>query len=432
MNYHEALEYIHGTYKFGSKLGLENISYLLKLLGDPQKDLKIIHIAGTNGKGSTAAFINEVLKEAGYKVGLYTSPYLETFTERIRINGVNIPEEELAEVTYIVKEKIELMVKEGRNHPTEFEVVTAIAFYYYAKEKIDFLILEVGLGGRLDATNVVEKPLISVITPIGYDHMEYLGDTIEKIAFEKGGIIKDNSLVVTYPQESGAIGVIEELCTEKNSRLIVVSFDDINIHNSSIEGQEFTITVMDKAYKNIKIHMVGQHQIYNSATALTVLEALKKHHGIKIDDDSIYRGFLNTRWPGRLEVMKHDPLTIIDGAHNIHGAEALAKTLENQLENFSITLVLGMLKDKDVGGFVDKIVPLVDRVVLTKPDNPRAMEPQQLSEKLVRYNKEVYVEVEIGKAVDCAFKLTKATEAIVVAGSLYMIGEARKHIRENY
>ncbi|HZK58130.1 MAG TPA: folylpolyglutamate synthase/dihydrofolate synthase family protein, partial [Clostridia bacterium] len=325
MNYEQALDYIHGTYKFGSKLGLENTKYLLGLLGNPHKNLKVIHVAGTNGKGSVSSYIHTILKEEGYKVGLYISPYLEEFTERMIINGKEIPRERLAEVTEVVKEKVEQMVKDGKNHPTEFEVVTAIAFYYYAQENVDFLVLEVGLGGRLDSTNVVGDPLVSVITPIGYDHMEYLGETLEEIAYEKGGIIKEGGFTLLYPQEKEAMGVLENLCNERNNKLFVIDFDELTIHRSNMEEQVFSANILGKSYNNAKIKLAGLHQIYNACTALGAIEILKEHRNINISDEAILGGLGNTKWAGRFEVLQKEPLIIIDGAHNLHGADSLRR-----------------------------------------------------------------------------------------------------------
>lgn len=426
MNYQEALDYIHGTYKFGSKLGLENIKYLLSLLGDPHKKLKIIHVAGTNGKGSTSSYIHSILKEAGYRVGLYTSPYLEEFTERMRINGENIPKDKLANITAIIKEKIEGMVKEGKNHPTEFEVVTAIAFYYYAKENIDFLVLEVGLGGRLDATNVVEDPLLSVITPIGLDHTEYLGDTLDKIAYEKGGIIKENSFVLSYPQAAEVIDVFRNLCAERNSKLFVTSFNELTIHKSTIEEQVFSVNILGNVYDNIKIQLVGIHQIYNACTALGAVEVLRKYRNINISDEAVLGGLYNAKWPGRFEVLQRDPVVIIDGAHNLHGAEALRKSIEALLKDYKITFVIGMLQDKDVEGVLKDIIPLMNKVIATRPANPRAMKAIDLADKLKVFGKETYISEDIKEAINMAIEVTKTNEAIVFAGSLYMIGEVRK------
>lgn len=426
MNYQEALDYIHGTYRFGSKLGLENIKCLLSLLGDPHKKLKVIHVAGTNGKGSTCSYIHSILKEAGYSVGLYTSPYLEEFTERMRINGENIPKDKLANITAIVKEKIEQMVEEGKNHPTEFEVVTATAFYYYAQENVDFVVLEVGLGGRLDATNVVENPLLSVITPIGLEHTEYLGDTLDKIAFEKGGIIKENSIVLSYPQENEVVNVFENICKERNSKFFSINFDNLYIHKSDVKEQTFSTNILGNNYNNLKIKLVGVHQVYNACMAIGVIEILKQHRNIHISDEAILNGLSNTKWPGRFEVLKENPLIIIDGAHNTHGAAALKKSIESLLKDYKITFVIGMLKDKDVHGVLKDIIPLMNKIVATTPNNPRAMKAKDLAYKLEEFEKEVYADENIKDALNMAVKVTKPNEAIVVAGSLYMIGEVRK------
>lgn len=430
MNYEQALNYIHGTYKFGSKLGLENIKYLLSLLGNPHENLKIIHVAGTNGKGSTSSYIHSILKEEGYRVGLYTSPYLEEFTERMRINGENIPKKRLAEITGIVKEKIEQMVDEGKNHPTEFEVVTAMAFYYYAQENVDFLVLEVGLGGRLDATNVVSNPLVSAITPIGFDHTEYLGDTLGKIAYEKGGIIKENGFVVSYPQEKEVIEVFENLCEERNSKLFVTSFDELAIEKSNIEEQVFSVNILDKFYENVKIQLVGIHQIYNACTALGVIEVLRKYRNISISDEAVLRGLYNTKWAGRFEVLRREPLIIIDGAHNLHGADALRKNIDTLLKGYKITFVVGMLQDKDVEGVLEDLIPLMNKIIATRPDNPRAMKAIELAEKLKVFGKETYFYENIEEAINMAVKVTGEGEAIVFAGSLYMIGEVRKTLKK--
>lgn len=430
MNYQEALDYIHGTYKFGSKLGLENIKYLLGLLGNPHKKLKIIHVAGTNGKGSTSSYIHSILKEAGYKVGLYTSPYLEEFTERMRINGEDIPKEKLARITAIVKEKIEQMVREGKNHPTEFEVVTAIAFYYYAEENVDFLVLEVGLGGRLDATNVVEDPLLSVITPIGLDHTEYLGDTLDKIAYEKGGIIKENGFVLSYPQEDEVVEVFEGLCKERNSKLFFTSFEGLEIHKSTVEEQVFSVDILGTFYDHIKVQMVGLHQIYNACTALGAVEVLRRYRKIKIDDEAVVNGLYKAKWPGRFEILRKSPLIIIDGAHNLHGARALKKSIQSLLKDYKITFVVGMLQDKDVQGVLEDVIPLVDQVIATRPNNPRAMSAEDLADKLKSFNKETYVCADIQNAINKALEITKQEEVILFAGSLYMIGEVRRLLKE--
>ncbi len=429
MNYEQALDYIHGTYKFGYKLGLENPKYLLNLLGNPHKSFKAIHVAGTNGKGSVSSYIQTVLREEGYRVGLYISPYLEEFTERMSINGKDISREKLAEVTTLVKEKVEQMVKDGKNHPTEFEVVTAIAFCYYAREDVDFVVLEVGMGGRLDSTNVIDTSLISVITPIGYDHMEYLGDTLEEIAYEKAGIIKENGLVLSYPQEEEVMNVLKSTCEEKNSKLFIMDFDELNIHRSSIDEQIFSTNILGEHYNNVEIKLAGIHQVYNACMALGAVKILREYRNVAISDESIFNGLYNTKWPGRFEVLRKKPLIIIDGAHNLHGANSLRKNIETLLGNYKIILVIGMLQDKDVRAVLKDLIPITSKVVATRPSNPRAMDAADLAEELKTFGKETYVYDDIKKAIDKAISITGQDEAIIFAGSLYMIGEVRRILK---
>lgn len=424
MNYDETLKYIHGTYKFGSKLGLENITYLLDLMGNPNEKLKIIHVAGTNGKGSTSSFIASVLKAAGYKVGLYTSPYLEEFTERIRVNGENIPKKDLGEVTSFVKENVDKMVECGMNHATEFEIVTAIGFEYFKRQNVDFVVLEVGLGGRFDATNVVENPLVSVITPIDFDHTDYLGDTLDKIAYEKAGIIKENSFVASFPQQKEAMKVIEEVCRVRNGKLIKAPIDSIEILKQDDRGQSFNVEYGNEKLKNITISMLGKHQIENATVALTALYILEKEHDVKISRSALYKGFKENIWPGRLEIIKRKPLILIDGAHNPQGMKALSKVLKELFSDRNIILGIGILGDKDAS-MLDEIVPLANKLVLTKPNNPRAMSVENLEKILEKYEKITLKKEKIVDAVEEALFLANDDDVVVFAGSLYMIGEVR-------
>lgn len=430
MNYNEALEYIHGTYKFGRVLGLDNITKLLSLLDNPQDDLNIIHVAGTNGKGSTCSFINSMLISSGYKVGLYTSPYLESFTERIRIDSENIQENELARVTEIVKSKVDDMVKEGFNHPTEFEIVTAIAFYYYKEQNIDFVVLEVGMGGRFDATNVIKNPLINVITPISIDHTDYLGDTLEKIAYEKGGIIKENCEVIMYPQNKESEAVIKNIAKEKNCTFTMANIEDKEITKMDILGQVFNCKVKDRVYENLEIQLIGKHQVNNAIVALNVIDILKDKYNFEISDKNIYKGLKNTKWAGRIEVLKKHPLFIIDGAHNEDGANSLCNTIDNYIGDKNITLVLGMLKDKDVRKVCEILIPRCKNIITTKPNNPRAMKASELKEIINKLNKDCTSCGNIDEAVRLALKNSSKKDAIICAGSLYMIGNIRSMVKK--
>ncbi|MCC0634680.1 bifunctional folylpolyglutamate synthase/dihydrofolate synthase [Clostridioides sp. ES-S-0001-02] len=431
MKYEEALEYISQTNKFGIRLGLENIGKLLELLGNPQETLNIIHVAGTNGKGSVCSFISNILRESGYKVGLYTSPYLETFTERIRVNGENIPQEDVARIIGLIKEKIEDMVSQGYAYPTEFEVVTAMAFYYYSEQKVDFVALEVGLGGRYDATNIITKSLVSVITSISLDHTGILGDTIEKIAYEKAGIIKENGIVLVYDQTDEAKDVIKSVCKEKNAKYIEVNFDDINIKKSNINSQIYDCNIMGETYKNLEIMLIGEHQINNSILAMSVLKYLKDIKKLdNISEESIRKGLITTKWPGRIEKIKESPIFIIDGAHNEDGAKSLAKALDKHFKDKKLTLLIGMLEDKDIDGVLDILMPKFSKVVTTTPNNPRAINSDILKEKILKYVSDVTSKHEIEDAVNYTLEISNKDDIIISAGSLYMIGTVRTLVKK--
>lgn len=425
MNYNEALQFIHESHKFGMRLGLDNIKKLLELLGNPQNNLKIIHVAGTNGKGSTCSFISSILKESGYKVGLYTSPFLETFTERIRVNGENISEEEVGKIVSLIKEKIEIMVSEGYSYPTEFEIVTAMAFYYYNQEKVDFVALEVGLGGRYDATNVIDKPVVSAITSISLDHTGILGDTLAKIAFEKGGIIKEDCPTIVYPQQEEASEVIKNICAEKKSKYIECDFKNIEIKSSNINSQIYNCNINGKELRDLEIKLIGDHQIKNSIVALNVIEYLNDIKITNISEENIRKGLLETKWPGRIEKISENPMFIIDGAHNEEGAKSLANSIDKYFENKNKILVIGMLEDKDIESVLDLLIPKFNKVITTTPDNPRAIDANKLKEKIERYNIEVTCKPNIKEAVGYALEISNKDDVIISAGSLYMIGNVR-------
>lgn len=421
MNYQDAIDYIHNTHKFGMKLGLDNIKRLLMHMGNPQSNLKFIHVAGTNGKGSICAFINSILFEAGFKVGLYTSPYLEEFEERMRINNQNIPKDKLIYYVEYIKPIIEKLVDKGYNHPTEFEIITAIAFKYFCDENVDFVVLEVGLGGRFDATNVIDSSLVSVITTIDYDHMDKLGDTLEKIAFEKAGIIKENGTVVSFYQKDEALKVIEEASRLKNASLSVMDINDVKIKESNSNHQVFDY----KNYKNLKISIIGKHQIYNASLAVMAVEKLKQY-GINISEDMIKRGLINAKWPGRIEVISKSPLIVIDGAHNPQGMAALKEAL-NLFTYNRLILVIGMLKDKDTDSMLKLIVPEADLIITTKPISDRAYTAEELSQKIA-YDDVLHFE-NIDDAINEALKSAGKNDLILFCGSLYMIGHVRMYLK---
>ncbi|HOQ36754.1 MAG TPA: folylpolyglutamate synthase/dihydrofolate synthase family protein [Acetivibrio sp.] len=420
MNYDQAIEYIHGTSKFGVKLGLENVKTLLDLMGNPHKNLRYVHVAGTNGKGSTVAFIGSILVESGYRVGIYTSPFIQRFTERIRINNDEISKEDLARIASFVREKVEIMVSKGFNHPTEFEIVTAIAFQYFFEQDCDIVVLEVGLGGRFDSTNVIDDPLVSVITTISYDHMDILGDTLSKIAFEKAGIIKDGTNVVLYPQADEAERVFEEVCKEKKAKLNKISFDVAKILGFSIDGQEFNY----KEMKSLRISLLGKHQIKNAVTAIEAVSVLREK-GYNITEDSIRKGLLKAKWPGRLEVLCRKPVFIIDGAHNLEGARALTGFLKEYFPQNKIVFIMGILKDKEYLSIIEEVVPYAKYIITVTPQNKRALPAKELSEIIKRYCNNIVTSDTIEGAVKKSLELTPEDGLICAFGSLYYIGEVR-------
>ncbi|MCS3916438.1 dihydrofolate synthase/folylpolyglutamate synthase [Caldanaerobacter subterraneus subsp. tengcongensis MB4] len=422
MTYEEAIQYIHSTYKFGMKLGLENIKRLLGYMGNPEKNLKIIHVAGTNGKGSTSSFISSILKEAGYKVALYTSPYLEEFEERMKINGENISREKLVYYVEYIKPIIARMVQEGYNHPTEFEVITAIAFKYFSDEEVDFVVLEVGLGGRFDATNAISSSLVSVITSIDYDHMDKLGNTLGDIAYEKAGIIKKKGVVVSFYQQEEALKVISDACEVREAYLTILDKNNIVIKEQNSDFQVFDY----KNFKDLKITLLGTHQIYNASLAVEVIQKLKNIYGYQISEEAIKRGLMNAKWPGRLEVMKKRPYVVIDGAHNPQGMTVLKESLK--LFNYRrLILVIGMLKDKEVDKMLNIITPVADVIITTTPLSDRACGAKDLASKISRNS--VFAVDQIDKAVNEALKMAGEEDMVLFCGSLYMIGHVRKLLR---
>lgn len=424
MRYEDALQYIHQLNKFGMRLGLERIEYLLKALGNPHEGFRSVHIAGTNGKGSTAAMISSILIESGHKTGLFTSPYLERFTERIRINNREIPEEQVALFISKVIPIIDEMKKKGFENPTEFEVVTAMGFDYFSRENIDVGVIEVGLGGRLDSTNVI-TPVTSVITPISFDHTSELGNTLRRIAGEKAGIIKEAGTTVSAPQHEEAYRIIEETCIKKGNTLFVVGKDIMyELKDYSFYGSTFDLKGIIGEYKNLKLPLAGKYQIINASTAVGAVETLIMK-GINIDEEAIFKGLEKTRWPGRLEMISQMPRILLDAAHNLSGIRTLREAIEHDLEYDKLILVIGILKDKDYKGMLEMIIPLADIVIATKPDSPRALDTETLVKEISGYGVEVYKEDSIENAVKTACSMAGLRDLVCFTGSIYMIGRVR-------
>ncbi|MDM8533902.1 folylpolyglutamate synthase/dihydrofolate synthase family protein [Clostridiaceae bacterium HSG29] len=423
MNFDESVNYIESLTKFGIKLGLENIENLLNLMGNPQKELEIIHIAGTNGKGSTSNFIYETFVNSNIGVGLFTTPHLSYYNEKIRYNGNFISDSDLAEVTTFVKSKVDIMLEKKMTHPTRFEVLTAVVLEFFKRKKLKYAILEVGMGGRLDSTNVIKNPLISIITPISMDHTQYLGDTIEAIAFEKSGIIKDNRPVITTNTKKEILDVIKKKAKSTNSILEVVNAKAYEIKNISIDGIEFN-------YKNdnYSISMIAEYQVENAILAIETMNKLRDENLINISNEEIKKGIEKANWAGRFEIINKEPLIIIDGAHNLDGVKALRKSIDNLFKNKKILAVFSMLGDKDVKKSIDEIIGLFDKVIVTKVNNYRAMEKNELLNLVKSKNNNVeYIDLE--DAINNIKSYSKDYDATIIFGSLYMIGDFRKAIK---
>lgn len=431
--YTKALDYIYDLTKYGIKLGLKNINYLLYLLGEPHKKLKIIHVAGTNGKGSTCSLISSILQSSGYKVGLYTSPHLVDFTERIKINHKSISRKKVSELLERIKPSIKKVANTSYyGHPTFFEVITSMAFLYFFEEQIDFLVLEVGLGGRLDATNVCE-PLISVITHIDYDHMDKLGNSLEEIAREKGGIIKPEGIVISSKQYEEAFNEIKKIANKKNS-LIYSTGKEINykIVKSDINGVIFDLKGIYHNYKNLHTPLLGRHQADNATTAITTIEALKIK-GLNISEKAIRDGLEKVKWVGRLEIIQNNPTLILDGGHNPNGVKIMQQSLVEIFSYHRLILVIAIFADKDYKKMIQILAPTADFIIATKVKSPRATPPQIIAKEAVQYidKNKIIVTESIPQAIRCALSNSKKDDLICITGSLYTVGEAKRYFNRN-
>ena len=426
MNYREAMEYINGIAKFGSHLGLDNIRTLMHYLGDPQDDMQYVHVAGTNGKGSTVSYISHILMAAGMKTGIYTSPFIQRFSERIKVNDTEISDEDLARLTGTVKEAVDRMKDDGCGCPTEFEVVNAIAFLYFKENSCDICVLEVGLGGRLDATNVIRCPLLAVITTISYDHMEILGDTLAKIAYEKAGIIKEGGDVLIYPQKAEAEEIFEKVCRERHATLHRAAMP-VKLLKADLDGQSFLMAGSGEMHTGL----LGNYQINNAALASDAALILKEK-GLPLDDEIIRTGIAETVWPGRFELVGRNPDFIIDGSHNVEGMQKLRDSLNIYFGGKKIIFILGILKDKQYEEMIDIILPMAEKIFTVTPPTPRALTSCCLAQIInsrggVRAEACETVETACEKAQSLAAikKNTSENEVICACGSLYYIGQVR-------
>lgn len=420
------IDRIHEFNRFGMVLGLDRMEELLRRLGNPQDDLKVIHVAGTNGKGSVSKYLEEGLSACGYKMGLYTSPYIETFNERIRYAGADISDEDLEYYGQKVVSAAEAMVADGLDSPTEFEVVTAIAFLYFAGRQADITILEVGLGGIGDSTNVVKSPLASVITSISYDHMAQLGSSLAEIAVNKAGIIKTGCPVIANVPQRDAAKIIARKAYAMGSRLYDISGIRAAVSDETPFSQRVSMELYEKSYSDVEISMVGRHQVENLKTALATLEILRKSGAVKLDREALYEGLKRARQPGRFEVISEDPLVIIDGAHNEAGAQALQETMVQHFAGKKILLVAGILADKEIDSIVKFLTKITDHIIVTEPDNPRKLAAEKLAEHVADFGVAAEAVSDVEAAVHRAKELADGYDVILFAGSLYLIGDVRR------
>lgn len=427
MNYEESRAYLDQVSKGGSVLGLDNMRELLKRLGNPQDSLKFIHISGTNGKGSVLAYLSTVLTEAGYRTGRYISPTLFSYREKIQVDEKIIGRENLARLTTMVRDAAKDMQNCNAGNPTIFEVETALAFLYFVEKNCDIVVLETGLGGTLDATNVIKTPVMEVITSVSMDHMEFLGNTLAEITSQKAGIIKPHTGVVSAAQKPESIEVIREVCEKQECMLQVVDVEQISNISYGYESQSFSY----KGWENIKISLMGSYQIKNAALALEAVDVLKKL-GYELSDRAVYRGMERAVWRGRFTIISKDPVIIMDGAHNPAAAEELVRSLKLYYPGKRFYYIFGMFRDKDYHKVIELTSPLAEHIITVEtPDNPRALPAVELEKAVAKVNSSVEAAENLGTAVNRVMEQVDRDDVIVIFGSLSFLGEAEMAVN-NY
>lgn len=422
MNYVEAIEYIHSVNWVFCKPGLERVSELCHRLGDPQDKLKFIHVAGTNGKGSFCAMTDSILRRAGYKVGLFTSPYIVEFNERMRINGENISNDELCELVDIVKPIADQM----SDKPTEFELITALAFLYFARNNCDVVVLECGLGGRLDATNIIKTPILSVITGIALDHTSILGDTVEKIAAEKAGIIKKDVPVLWCGKDIGAQEVITERASEVGAPISVIDRGTLRVNKMTLGGTNFDFG--DR--RGMNLSLLGTYQPENATNVLTAIDMLI-NMGFEIDDEAVFAGLNEVKWPARFEIISHSPLVIADGGHNPEGIDSAVKSISTYFGDERVGIITGVMADKDYNYMAGRIASVADKVFCLTPDNPRALDASEYAKIFTGLGVNAAAYGSVDEAVNAAIIWAREeNKSIISLGSLYMYGEVAKAVKK--
>ncbi|MDD3346360.1 folylpolyglutamate synthase/dihydrofolate synthase family protein [Oscillibacter sp.] len=417
----EAIAYIHSCNWQKHAPGLGRIRALLHALGDPQAGMKFVHVAGTNGKGSTCALLASMLQEAPYRVGLNTSPYLVTFHERIQVDGVMISDEALARLTERVRPAAEAMAE----HPTEFELITAIALLYFKECGCDIVVLEVGLGGALDASNVIDVPEVAVLTAMGMDHMELLGPTLTDIAEAKAGIIKHGGKVVSYGGCPEADAVFQTVCRERGAALRAVDFSRLRQRRLDLTGSAFDFA----PYEGLEIPLAGTYQMKNASTAITAIEVLREKGWI-IPEEAVRRGLAAVSWPGRFELLRREPTVLLDGAHNAHGMTAAAESLRALFPGQKIVFLLGVLADKNVEQMLEVLTPLARRVFTVRPDSPRALGAETLCRLLQERGSSAEMCETVAEGVRAALGCAGAEGVVCALGSLYFSGDVRFAVKQ--
>jgi dihydrofolate synthase/folylpolyglutamate synthase len=415
--FQQSLDYLYGLQKYGIKFGLNCTEKLLARAGNPHRKLRFIHIAGTNGKGSTAAILSRILRNHGIKTGLYTSPHLVRFTERFRINDGEVSAERILRVFEKIRDTLD-----GSTLPTFFEMVTAMAFLYFAEEQVDFVIAEAGMGGRLDATNVI-TPEVSVITNIGFDHQEFLGSTLSSIAREKAGIIKEGVPVVAGALQPVVQAVLKTTCMNKAAPLYRFKSDFRVRRNSSVS---FQYRGIKRQFPSLSLNLRGPHQVDNAALALATLEVLEQKRLISLWPGILERAMLEVRWPARLEVLETNPTIVLDGAHNPQGAESLRDALKASFTYKKLHLVMGIMADKDIMGILRRLLPMAETAIFTRPRYARAANPDDIRKMARPYIQKYYVISDPASAIQEARHLAGPDDLICITGSLYFAGEVKE------
>lgn len=422
MTVEQAIQYIHSNKWHNTRPGLHRIRALLASLGDPQKAVRCIHVAGTNGKGSVCAMLDSILRAADYRVGLFTSPYIRRFHERMQADGKQITDAELAEITAYVKPFAEAM----EEPPTEFELITAIGFEFFRRRGVEYVVLEVGLGGRLDPTNVIEDPLLSIITDIDFDHTQQLGNTIQAIAAEKAGIIKEGRPCLFGGRDSSACRTIGQLAALRHSKFYTVDRSDYRVTEMTLDGTVFDF----QNYISLRLPLLGVYQPFNAAIVLTALRIIEQE-GLTGTEEALRQGLLNVTWPARFELLRRDPIVICDGGHNPNGIAGVVQSIHRYFPEQKVNMLVGIMEDKDYDEMIERLKPVTAHAFTVRPENPRAMTAEHLAEHFQAHKIPVTPCASVAEAVPTAIKASKEEKLpLICLGSLYLYNEIVDLIKE--